>query len=306
MTISTNYHFNQAVRQMNELQTAISKVQTQIATGQQLTKPSDDPVKVTAIGRINSALARQSSYSATLATVGDRLTSTETSVKSASDIMTRVKELGIQAANGTLGSGDRANIADELATLRDSLMSLANTQDVNGAYLFSGSKVNQPPFGKSSDGTVEYIGDLTRTKVKLGDQQEMVSNLPGTDVFTGVTRENRDTNQKVGFFHVLDDLITSVKTSSQTGIQQGLGEVDQINNGLTHALSRIGADLNTVDAQKGLIEDTTLRLKTTLSSLADSDYAQTITNLQKESLGLQAVQSSFAKTADLNLFNYLK
>lgn len=306
MTISTNYHFNQAVRQMNELQTAISKVQTQIATGQQLTKPSDDPVKVTAIGRINSALARQSSYSATLATVGDRLTSTETSVKSASDIMTRVKELGIQAANGTLGSGDRANIADELATLRDSLMSLANTQDVNGAYLFSGSKVNQPPFGKSSDGTVEYIGDLTRTKVKLGDQQEMVSNLPGTDVFSGVTRENRDTNQKVGFFHVLDDLITSVKTSSQTGIQQGLGEVDQINNGLTHALSRIGADLNTVDAQKGLIEDTTLRLKTTLSSLADSDYAQTITNLQKESLGLQAVQSSFAKTADLNLFNYLK
>ena len=306
MTISTNYHFNQAVRQMNELQTAISKVQTQIATGQQLTKPSDDPVKVTAIGRINSALARQSSYSATLATVGDRLTSTETSVKSASDIMTRVKELGIQAANGTLGSGDRANIADELATLRDSLMSLANTQDVNGAYLFSGSKVNQPPFGKSSDGTVEYIGDLTRTKVKLGDQQEMVSNLPGTDVFSGVTRENRDTNQKVGFFHVLDDLITSIKTSSQTGIQQGLGEVDQINNGLTHALSRIGADLNTVDAQKGLIEDTTLRLKTTLSSLADSDYAQTITNLQKESLGLQAVQSSFAKTADLNLFNYLK
>ena len=306
MTISTNYHFNQAVRQMNELQTAISKVQTQIATGQQLTKPSDDPVKVTAIGRINSALARQSSYSATLATVGDRLTSTETSVKSASDIMTRVKELGIQAANGTLGSGDRANIADELATLRDSLMSLANTQDVNGAYLFSGSKVNQPPFGKSSDGTVEYIGDLTRTKVKLGDQQEMVSNLPGTDVFSGVTRENRDTNQKVGFFHVLDDLIMSVKTSSQTGIQQGLGEVDQINNGLTHALSRIGADLNTVDAQKGLIEDTTLRLKTTLSSLADSDYAQTITNLQKESLGLQAVQSSFAKTADLNLFNYLK
>ena len=306
MTISTNYHFNQAVRQMNELQTAISKVQTQIATGQQLTKPSDDPVKVTAIGRINSALARQSSYSATLATVGDRLTSTETSVKSASDIMTRVKELGIQAANGTLGSGDRANIADELATLRDSLMSLANTQDVNGAYLFSGSKVNQPPFGKSSDGTVEYIGDLTRTKVKLGDQQEMVSNLPGTDVFSGVTRENRDTNQKVGFFHVLDDLITSVKTSSQTGMQQGLGEVDQINNGLTHALSRIGADLNTVDAQKGLIEDTTLRLKTTLSSLADSDYAQTITNLQKESLGLQAVQSSFAKTADLNLFNYLK
>ena len=306
MTISTNYNFNQAVRHMNELQTSISKTQTQMATGQQLTKPSDDPVKVTAIGRINSALARQASYSATLTTVEERLTATETSVKSASDIMTRVKELAIQANNSTLSNSDRANIGDEIATLRDSLVSLANSRDVDGSYLFSGTKVDQTPFGQSGNGSVEYLGDQTRTKVKLGDQQEIVANNPGTDVFSGITRNNQGSTQKVGFFQVLDDLIQSVRSSSQAGMQQGLGEVDQANNGLTHALSRIGANLNTVDAQKSLVDDTTLRLKTTLSSLADSDYAQTITNLQKESLGLQAVQSSFAKTADLNLFNYLK
>ena len=306
MTISTNYNFNQAVRQMNELQTSISKTQTQMATGQQLTKPSDDPAKVTAIGRINSALARQASYSSTLTTVEERLTATETSVKSASDIMTRVKELAIQANNSTVSKSDRGNIGDEIATLRDSLVSLANSRDVDGSYLFSGTKVNQTPFGQAGSGAVEYLGDQTRTKVKLGDQQEIVANNPGTDVFSGITRNNQGSTQKVGFFQALDDLIQSVRSSSQAGMQQGLGEVDQANNGLTHALSRIGANLNTVDTQKILVDDTMLRLKTTLSSLADSDYAQTITNLQKESLGLQAVQSSFARTADLNLFNYLK
>ena len=90
MTVSTNYNFNQSVRQMNELQTSISKTQTQIATGQQLTKPSDDPAKVTAIGRLNSALARQASYSATLTTVGDRLSATEASVTPA------IAELGCE------------------------------------------------------------------------------------------------------------------------------------------------------------------------------------------------------------------
>lgn len=306
MTISTNYNFNQAVRQMNDLQTSISKTQLQIATGQQLTKPSDDSVKVTAIGRINSALARQASYSATLSTVENRLSAMETSVKSASDIMTRVKELAVQANNSTLSNSDRTDLADELATLRDSLVSLANSRDVDGSYLFSGTKLDQTPFGQASSGSVEYLGDQTKTKVKLGDQQEIVSNNPGTDVFSGIARENQGSTEKLGFFQVLDDLIKSVRASNQSGMQQGLEEVDQINGGLTHALSRIGANLNTVDTQKILVDDTILRLKTTLSSLADSDYAQTITNLQKESLGLQAVQSSFAKTMDLNLFNYLK
>ena len=306
MTVSTNYNFNQSVRQMNELQTSISKTQTQIATGQQLTKPSDDPAKVTAIGRLNSALARQASYSATLTTVGDRLSATEASVTGASDIMTRVKELAIQSANDTLSPADRSSIATEIATLRDSLVSLANSRDIDGSYLFSGTKVTQSPFGNSGGGKIEYLGDQTRTKVKLGDQQEIAGNKLGTDVFTSVVRNSQGSPEKVGFFQVLGDLINSVKDSNQTGMQRGLGEIDQVNNGLTQALGQIGTQLNIVDAQKSFVTDTTLRLKTTLSSLSDSDIAQTIVNLQKESLGLQAVQSSFAKMADLNLFTYLR
>ena len=306
MTVSTNYNFNQSVRQMNELQTSISKTQTQIATGQQLTKPSDDPAKVTAIGRLNSALARQASYSATLTTVGDRLSATEASVTGASDIMTRVKELAIQSANDTLSPADRSSIAIEIATLRDSLVSLANSRDIDGSYLFSGTKVTQSPFGNSRSGKIEYLGDQTRTKVKLGDQQEIAGNKLGTDVFTSVVRNSQGSPEKVGFFQVLGDLINSVKDSNQTGMQRGLGEIDQVNNGLTQALGQIGTQLNIVDAQKSFVTDTTLRLKTTLSSLSDSDIAQTIVNLQKESLGLQAVQSSFAKMADLNLFTYLR
>lgn len=134
MSISTSYFFDQAVRQMGDLQVSIAKTQMQIATGQQLTQPSDNPEKVTAIQRLKSAIVRQESYAATLASVGDRLKTEETSIKSASDAMTRVKELTLQAANDTLSTADRANIGAELDSIRASLYALAGTRDVNGNY----------------------------------------------------------------------------------------------------------------------------------------------------------------------------
>jgi len=46
-------------------------------------------------------------------------------------------------------------------------------------------------------------------------------------------------------------------------------------------------------------------LKSTLSNVEDLDYAEAITQMNKEMLALEAAQSSFAKISQLNLFNYI-
>jgi flagellar hook-associated protein 3 FlgL len=69
---------------------------------------------------------------------------------------------------------------------------------------------------------------------------------------------------------------------------------------------QIGTELNVVENQTKIIDDTRIQLQTTLSQVQDTDYTEAITRLQKEMLGLQAAQSSFAKTSDLNLFNYIR
>ena len=306
MSISTSYYFDQAVRQMGDLQTSIAKTQTQIATHQQLTQASDNPDKVNAIGRLNSAIARQDSYASTLATVGDRLKTEETSIKSASDAMTRVKELALQAANDTLAPADRANIATEIESIRANLYSLAATRDVNGDYVFSGTKVGQRPFSDGSNGSAVYQGDQTGIQVSVGDQRKLTINRPGNQVFSGVVRDNAASSTQAGFFQVLDDLAGSIKRSDHNGMQRGLGEIDQLNTGLSHALAQNGSDQNVVSSQQSLIEDTKLRLQTTLSALADTDYTEAITRLQKQTLSLEAAQSTFAKVSSLNLFNFLK
>ena len=53
------------------------------------------------------------------------------------------------------------------------------------------------------------------------------------------------------------------------------------------------------------IDDTRIQLQTTLSQVQDTDYTEAITRLQKEMLGLQAAQSSFAKISKLTLFSYI-
>jgi flagellar hook-associated protein 3 FlgL len=78
-----------------------------------------------------------------------------------------------------------------------------------------------------------------------------------------------------------------------------------LHQGISLAQAEVGTNLNVVDQQTAVIEDTTLNLKTTLSSIEDLDYASAITKMNQQMLSLEAAQSSFAKVSQLNLFNFI-
>ena len=88
--------------------------------------------------------------------------------------------------------------------------------------------------------------------------------------------------------------------------RRGMTEVDALQNGISHAIAEIGANRNVIEQQRQVIDATKLRLQSTLSGLKDTDYVEAVTRLQREMLALQAGQSSFAQTAKLNLFEYIK
>ena len=88
-------------------------------------------------------------------------------------------------------------------------------------------------------------------------------------------------------------------------MQRGIGEMDALQNGTSLALAQIGTDMNVVDAQTSVLDETRLSMKTTLSSIKDLDYAEAITQMNKQLLALEAAQSSFGKITKLSLFNYI-
>ena len=83
----------------------------------------------------------------------------EEAVGEAIEILQRVRELTLQANNGTASEADRHIIAVELAEHRAALLGIANTTDVDGRYLFGGYSEATTPFTVSQSGSVVYNGD---------------------------------------------------------------------------------------------------------------------------------------------------
>ena len=187
------------------------------------------------------------------------------------------------------------------------MLSLANTKDSNGNYLFAGSRVKQSAFSETANGSPVYLGDQTRMNVRVGEQRSIAVNRTGTDALVPVPRVDKDgASVGVGFFKVMDDLIDGLNNVKGDNIRRGIGELDILQTGVSLAQAQVGTNLNVVDQQTLVIEDTTLNLKTTLSSIEDLDFATAITKMNQQMMSLEAAQSSFAKISQLNLFNFIK
>ncbi len=298
--------FQRGSTQMSTVQSKLTQTQAQLAQGKQVINASDAPDQAATIQRLKSILNRQESYQSSLNTVKNRLQGEESTLQSVSDLLVRAKEVAVQGANDTLNPGDRKGLATEMKALRDQMLSLANTKDSNDNFLFAGSRVKQQAFAENSSGVPVYRGDQTRMNVRVGEQRSIPINRTGTGAFVSVNRTDTDgTAIGVGFFKVMDDLIAGLNNSKGADVSRGVGELDNLQLGVSLARAEVGTNLNVVDQQTSVIEDMTLNLKTTLSSIEDLDYASAITKMNQQMLSLEAAQSSFAKVSKLSLFNFI-
>ena len=307
MKISTTYLYDRAVSQMTTSQSNLAKSQAQLASGKNVLQPSDAPEEAVSIQRLKSVIARQASFEQAIQTAENRLKTEETALDGVSNVLTRLKELAIQAANDTYGPKDREIIAIEMQGLQEDLLSFANTRDANGAYLFSGSRVFTPPFERQPDGEVVYQGDETINLVEVGDQRQLRANRTGTQVFDRVVRTNPDGTQSgVSFFQSVQDLVNAVRSSDRDLMNRGLGELNDLSDGVSLAIARVGSDMNVVTGQRAVLEETRLQLQLVLSEAEDLDYTEAVTKMQKQMLALEASQASFAQISRLSLFEYIR
>jgi flagellar hook-associated protein 3 FlgL len=295
--------FDRATTRMSNIQNKLATTQAQLAVGKQILSPSAAPDQAAAIQRLKGEIQRQDSHIRTLDVAMRRYTAEETALSSSNDLLIRMKELGIQAANDTLGSDDRKAIGVEMKALRDQLLSLGNTRDDSGNYLFSGTRVNTPAFAENSNGDVVYQGDQTQTRIPAGVERTVQFTRSGTDVFSRVLRSD---GQSVGFFNALDQMIEGMNNNETSPIEQGIADLNQMHNNLTLSQAQNGSEQIVVQSQRDVLDETVLRIKSTLSEIEDLDYTEAVTRMNKEMMGLEAAMGSFAKISGLTLFDYIR
>ena len=153
----------------------------------------DDPLAAARSTRFQSEIARMDQYGKNIQDVRSTLSSVEGNLRSAMDILQRVRELGVQGANGTLDKAQMGYIGDEVNQLLDELLVIANAKDQSGNSLFAGSLSRTTPFrttagrvpGGSADmvASIDYLGNIGTNTAEISEGSEVEVNLPGNVAF---------------------------------------------------------------------------------------------------------------------------
>jgi len=189
MRVSTVGSFQSGLSGIQRLQSALDQTQRQIASGRRLLTPSDDPIAAGRALELRESLSRLEQFDRNGAIARNRLALEESALKSANDVLQRVRELAVQANNATQSNESRQLIAIELREQLDNLVQIANQKDSSGAYLFSGNLSETTPVTRAG-ATFTYNGDQGQRLIQIGEGRQIADGDPGSSIFFEVRTGN--------------------------------------------------------------------------------------------------------------------
>ena len=193
--VSTASLSRHTLADLGHRQQAIMEAREQVATGQRINRPSDDPAQAARLRELDTARARLTQYERTTPSMAEaRIAIEESTLGSLGDAMMRVRDLTVQAANDTNGHLERQAIAVEIAGRLDGLYELANVRDPSGDALFGGTRGAPDPFTPPLPGTddARYAGDDVTRRVSLGAERSVATAHTGAEAFLRIPAGNGD------------------------------------------------------------------------------------------------------------------
>ncbi len=305
MRISTMQIYNGGTAGIQNLQSDLYSAQNQVSTRRRIVTPKDDPIGAAQALMVTQAGAVNELYLKNQGAADSKLSALDSTLQGINEELVNIYEKSVAAGNGAYSDSDRKEIAAELAERLDSLVSLANTQDGNGRYVFAGFQSTTTPFSGSP---VTYAGDDGQQKLQVTASQFVTTNLSGNDVFVNVVDANGvSTGQSM--FQSVQDMITFLNTpGGSAGSPAYTTALKNISASIDNVLrnqATVGARQSSLESMTNTAEDRKVQYAQQLSAIEDLDYAKAITEISQKKLQLEATQATFAKTAQLSLFSYI-
>ncbi len=299
MRISDTQFSKTMLQSLDHNNAGLGKVMQEMATGDRLTKLSDDPmstIKLLNLDREGSAISQ---YKANIANVNTTLSSQEVYLDSVNESLKHMRELVLWGSNGTMDPEARQGIVTELVSLRDAMQAAFNAQDEEGHYLFSGTKSDQPPLViKNGQYVVEGNGDKRVVTVAKGVTME--SNMTAKDIL--------DLDGANDVFNMIEGLVAEFQSPTpnfRPKVEQALHSVDGTMNNVLMAITEMGGRHNNLDLMDSAHGDNKLFVDKLTSDLSALDYAEASVRLNNYMAALKATQASYVKIDDLSLFDRL-
>jgi flagellar hook-associated protein 3 FlgL len=287
---------SQLIRNLNANTNRMDDYQNQLSTGRRINKPSDDPVGVGFALRYRSELSANDQYQANSDSANSWLDYTDSTMGKANDVLQRVRELTVQASNGTNDQTAMDSINSEIKQLYSELVNIGNS-DFNGKHIFNGQKTDIAPYTDANAATIDV--DNASIQYEIGAGTRLPVNVTGDQVF-GSSKD------KDNAFQVIQDLTTAIGKSDLTGVNDCLGRLDSRMDTFLSVRSDLGAKVNRVQLSTDRLKDISANLQTLQSKVEDTDVAETMTNLKTAQNVYQASLSIGAQIIRPSLADFLK
>ena len=300
---STSAFYDRSMQGIASLRAEAESLQTSMASGERLTRSSDDPVAASRLRQLSHADSLSTINTANAERATTDLSLTDSALSSFAGYVTRVKELTTQAANGTLTAAQRAGIGTEIAAIRGNVLSLANSRDAAGHALFGGETAGAA-YQTDNLGNASYIGTASVSDLPLGDGQVVSRGLTGPE-FMNFSVNGNPTDLLAVLKGLSDDLLGGT-ANPQASAHAALDVLDSGLDSITTAQTVIGSRLAWIDLTTERRTNLGEMRSTEEASVGGTDLASAVARLQETMTVLQASQASFAKLAGLSLFDVLR
>ena len=246
MRVTQSMLSNNTLRQISSSYTKLSQLDKQLYTGKKFTKASDDPVAAMRAMGYRSDLNRIQQYQQNIGEVNNWVDSTDDALNNVNLALQKIRELTVQASNGTLEESQRSYIAEEIKQLKEQIKSVGDTQ-IGGKYLFGGTKTDVKPSDDFSQATglieIEIFNGIKFSVNTEG--ASLFPDLVGTPASSNITSDTGTSTINVKGTYG-DNAVTELKVSYDTASQKwqldnGTEKVDI--NGKNATINGITIDL---------------------------------------------------------------
>ena len=285
---------------VNNIGNVMAEAQTQLSTGLKVNVVSDAPDVISPLLQAQASLSTAQQVTTNLGLVSTEVNTGEQALESATSLYDQVQTLSAEGASSTQTASGRVTIAQQLQSIEQQMVGLANTS-VNGRYIFAGDSDQTQPYtfdptqpdpvsayqGSASTRTIEGP-DGTTFPVAQTAQQIFDSTDPTTNVFTSI-----------------NNMVTALNSNDQTAISTANAALPGVSTYLNSELAFYGTAQDAISGATTSAGTLVTQLETQISGMQDADETQSILNLTQAQTDQQAALQSFQQVPRTSLFDYL-
>ncbi len=172
---------------IQQAQTELLKMQTQISTGLRLNRPSVDPSAAANVMHLKQQMEQLEQFQKNVAHATSYMDITDAALADVGDLIIQAKEIALENTPLTATAEQRQSAATLVDGLIDQLVNVGNRR-FSGTYIFGGQANTVAPFGDVGE-FVGYFGDVDGIENRMDSTNTIPFTITGEEAFGALSSQ---------------------------------------------------------------------------------------------------------------------